>query len=96
MYVRVILNRKKAEMRLNIEVLPEELKKWDERIVRFIDRNMSANALLNTIDKKFEDFRHHHSSSLCEYNVKTIRKLILGLDLKPSPTIINYIDNHLS
>lgn len=94
MYVRVILNRKKAEMRLNIEVLPEELKKWDERTMRFIDRNMSANYLLNTIDKKFEDFRHHHSSSLAEYNVKTIRNLILGLDLKPSQTIVSYIDRH--
>jgi len=47
-------------MRLNIEVLPEELKKWDERTMRFIDRSMSANALLNTIAKKFENFRHQN------------------------------------
>jgi hypothetical protein len=60
MYMRIILNKKKAEMRLNIEVHPAELKKWDERTMQFIDREMSANALLNTIDKKFEDFRHHH------------------------------------
>jgi len=30
MYLRVTLDRKKAEMRLNIEVSPSELKKWDE------------------------------------------------------------------
>jgi len=47
-------------------VLPEELKKWDERTIRFTDRDMSANALHNTIDKKFEDFRHHHPTSLLE------------------------------
>ncbi|MBK6380858.1 MAG: hypothetical protein IPF72_14680 [Chitinophagaceae bacterium] len=93
-YVRIALNRKKAEMRLNIEVLPEELKKWDERTMRFADRDMSANALLNTIDKQFEDFRHHHSTSLCEYNVKTIRNLILGLDLKPTPLILTYVEKY--
>lgn len=93
-YVRIALNRKKAEMRLNIEVLPEELKKWDERTMRFVDRDMSANALLNTIDKKFEDFRHHHSTSLAEYNVKTIRNLILGLDLKPTPLILTYVEKY--
>lgn len=93
-YVRIILNRKKAEMRLNIELLPDDLNKWDERTMRFTDRDMSANALLNTIDKKFEDFRHHHSTSLSQFNVKTIRNMILGLDLKPSPLILTYIDKY--
>lgn len=94
LYVRVTLNRRKAEMRLNIEVTPEDLNKWDERTMRFADRDMSANYLLNTIDKNFEDFRHRHSTSLAEYNVKTIRNLILGLDAKPCPLIQNYIDQY--
>jgi hypothetical protein len=93
-YVRIALNRKKAEMRLNIDLLPEELKKWDERTMRFTDRDMSAYALLNTIDKKFEDFRHHHSASISEYNVKTIRNLIPGLDLKPTPLISTYVEKY--
>jgi hypothetical protein len=44
MYVRVILNREKAEMRLNIDVFPRELKKWDDRIMRFSD---SAKNFIN-------------------------------------------------
>jgi site-specific recombinase XerD len=94
MYMRVTLNRKKAEMRLNIELDPNDLAKWDERTMRFTDREMSENALLNTIDRNFEDFRHHHATSLSKYNVRTIRNHILGLDSKPSPSIQNYIDKY--
>ena len=32
------IESKKAEMRLNIEILPQELKKWDEKMMRFSDR----------------------------------------------------------
>lgn len=64
MYVRVVLNRKKAEMRLNIEILPQELNKWDEKMMRFSDREMQANALLNKIEQKFQDFRYHNATSL--------------------------------
>jgi hypothetical protein len=67
-YARFTLDRKKAEMRLNIEVFPHELQKWDEKTMRFTDREMSANALLNSIDKSFEDFRHHNATSLLERN----------------------------
>ena len=82
LYMRVTLNRKKAEMRLNVEVLPDELKMWDERTMRFTDRDMSANAVLNSIDQKFADFRHHHATSLSQYNVKTIRNHLLGLHFR--------------
>lgn len=94
MYARVTLDRKKAEMRLNIEIQPAELQKWDEKTMRFNDRSMSANALLNSIDKKFEDFRHHNGANLEEFNVKTIRNIILGVNSKPKPLIINYIDKY--
>ena len=94
MYVRIVLNRKKAEMRLNIEVLPEDIIKWDEKTMRFTDREMSANVLLNTIDKNFEDFRHFHSTKLGGYNVKTIRNLILGIDTKPNPLVQHYLDKY--
>jgi len=46
MYVRIILDCKKAEMRLNIELRESELSKWDETTMRFTDRDMSANALI--------------------------------------------------
>jgi site-specific recombinase XerD len=94
MYVRVVLNRKKAEMRLNIEILPQELNKWDEKMMRFSDREMQANALLNKIEQKFQDFRYHNATSLNNYNVKAIRDLIMGLELKRSLSIVAYIDKY--
>jgi len=94
MYVRLTLDRKKAEMRLNIELTDGEMQKWDEKTMRFNDRNMTANALLNTIDKNFEDFRHHNGANLEDFNVKTIRNVILGLNSKPKPLILQYIDKY--
>ena len=94
MYMRITLNREKAEMRLNVEISDAELIKWDEATMRFTDRNMSANAYLNELDKNFEDFRHHNATKLSDFNVKTIRNLVMGLDAKPNPLITNYIDGY--
>jgi integrase len=94
MYMRIILNREKAEMRLNVELQEADLLKWDEATMRFTDRNMSANAYLNELDKSFEDFRHHNATKLSNYNAKTIRDQIMGLDAKPCPLIIQYIDKY--
>lgn len=52
------IGQEKAEMRLNIEIFPQELKKWDEKVMRFTDRQMSANVLINAIEQKFQDFRY--------------------------------------
>jgi hypothetical protein len=90
MYMRITLNREKAEMRLNIELTDTDLLKWDETMMRFADRNMSANAYLNEIDKNFEDFRYHNATKLSNYNAKTVRDLVMGLNAKPTPLISHY------
>lgn len=94
MYLRVILDRRKAEMRLNIEVTPKELKLWDPITMRFKDREMTANATLNEIDKNFENFRHHHATTLYNYSIRTIRDKIMGIDSRPDPFITKYIDDY--
>jgi integrase len=93
-YLRVILYRQKAEARLNIEVQAEDMKKWNGRIMRFEDRTMSANALLNTIEKKFDDFRHHNATELNRYTAKTIRDIITGQDSKPDHKLLLFIDKY--
>ena len=92
--MRITLNREKAEMRLNIELADLELLKWDETVMRFADRDMSANAYLNEIDKNFEEFRYHNATKLSNYNAKTVRDLVMGLNAKPTPLIIQYIDKY--
>jgi hypothetical protein len=55
---------------------------------------MSANALLNTIEKKFEDFRHHNATELDRYTAKTIRDIITGQDSTPDHKLLLYIDKY--
>ena len=93
-YVRVTLNRTKAEARLNIEIPRTDVIKWNGRTMRFDDREMTANVLLNTIDKKFNDFCYHNGTKLVEYSATSIRNIILGLDAKPNPKIMDFINKY--
>jgi site-specific recombinase XerD len=93
-YLRIMLNRKKAEMRLNVEVHPAELKKWDPVTMRFRDRNLVANAILNKIETKFEDFQYNSTTNLAEYDVKKIRDILMGLNNLPCQTVATYIDKY--
>ena len=94
MYMRITLSREKAEMRLNIEASDTELLKWDETVMRFTDRDMTANVSLNDIDKSFEDFRYHNATKLANYNAKNVRDLVMGVNDKPLPLITQYIDKY--
>lgn len=94
LYVRVTLFRQKAECRLNIEIPRSDVMKWDGNSMRFIDRNMTENVLLNTIDNNFNDFKHHNSTRLHAYNVKTILNKIIGRENNPNPKILFYVDKY--
>ncbi len=92
--MRITLNREKAEMRLNIEASDTDLLKWDETVMRFSDRDMTANVYLNDIDKSFEDFRYHNATKLAIYNAKNVRDFVMGVNAKPLPLISQYIDKY--
>ena len=94
MYMRITLNAVKAEMRLNVELNESDLQKWDGATMRFTDRKMSANAYLNTLDKNFSDFCHNNAATLSDYSAMAIRNIVMGLEAKPNPQIINYIDKY--
>ncbi len=49
-YVRVLANAKKAEMRTNIDITVEEYSKWDPNMMRINDRFSLSNAEINKID----------------------------------------------
>ena len=52
-----------------------DLEKWDARTVRFADRELSANSLLNTTDKNFEDSGHCRFTRLVELII--LQKVVL-------------------
>lgn len=94
LYLRVTLDRKKAEMRLNVEVQQSELNKWDPTTMRFQDRKMAANAILNKIECKYEDFLYNSATTLSTYDVKGVRDFIMGVNAAASPKAVAYIDNY--
>ena len=81
-------------MRLNVDITATDLVKWDEATMRFTDRSMAANACLNAIEQRFDQFRYHNTTTLSEYRVKTIRNIIMGVDSKPAPLIEKYLERY--
>jgi hypothetical protein len=52
LYTRVCFRGSKAEERLNIEVPETVLAKWEPMTMRFSDRTLSANQMLNSYDHR--------------------------------------------
>lgn len=94
LYLRIIFDRRKTEMRLNIEITKKELKLWDPRTMRFKDREMTANAALNEIDRNFENFRHLNATTLFQFSTRAILDKIMGNDNRPALLITKYIDDY--
>lgn len=82
-YLRLLLDRKKSEMRLNVEVKKEDLRKWDSETMRFREKKNNANAVLNKIESKFEEFQYHSALTLANYDVKEVRNILMGVEQKP-------------
>jgi hypothetical protein len=55
-YLRVMHNGQKAEARLNEEITPEELFKWNPFVVRLDVKESPLNCRLNTISKTYDGF----------------------------------------
>jgi len=83
MYLRICSQRKKAESRLNAEVSEHDLLKWDLMNMRFSGRNFFVNHLLNSIDKKFQDFVIINATSLS----KLIRQKYVTIFLEMKKTV---------
>jgi hypothetical protein len=62
--------------------------------MRFRDRELSQNNLMNSIDTKFDNFKHYNGIVLQSYTAKMIRDIILGSDQKATPKIIEYVQKY--
>ncbi len=93
-YMRLVLDREKTEMRLNVEVNKEQLKKWDSQMMRFREKKDPANAVLNKVESKFEEFQYHNALTLSVYNVKQIKNILMGLEQRPHIKVLEFIDKY--
>jgi len=64
LYAKAYFRGLKAEDSLNAEITETDLLKWDPMSMRFTDRQLSANKLLNMLDQKFQELIILSSTSL--------------------------------
>jgi hypothetical protein len=93
-YLRVSVNRLKAETRLSADVSDKELLKWDRFTMRFADRNLYVNHILNKLDGRFQEFMIAHSSELHRFTAAEIRDHVMGKPKGAEKTVLAYIDTY--
>lgn len=96
MYMRVLLGRKKAETRLDADVLENEIMLWDEMTMRMRDRKHKLNGYLSTLEKKYEGFRIEFASKLFDTTPHFIRDYIIGKKVVDQLSVVEYIDHYNS
>lgn len=96
LYVRVCYKGLKAEERLNIQVVEDLLIKWDPMTMRFSDRTMLANKLLNTLDQRFEEYVFMNATILYSQSPRKILDYVMGKPENNQLIVIEFIDNYFS
>ena len=99
LYARICSKGQKAEERLNTQINENDLLKWDPMIMRFSDRTSMANKLLNTDDKRFEEFVVMNSTSLSKFHPRNILDYVLGKEdekQKMEINLLDYVDSYLT
>jgi hypothetical protein len=93
-YLRVSFNRQKAETRLNADVSESQLLKWDPHTMRFADRSLYGNHMLNKLDERFHEFLVAHSLDLHRFPAAEIRDHIIGKPNGVEKSVLQYIDKY--
>jgi hypothetical protein len=89
-----MFNRTKTESRVNAELSPEELHKWDPFTMRIAERNSPVNHILNRLDQKFSDFLILNTTSLSQYSAATVKEFILGVKKEQTKTVLQFVDTY--
>lgn len=96
LYCRVIVNRTKAENRLLAEVPETDLLKWDPITMRFTDRGILANHILNGLDQKFLQFVTLNAERIRQLQAREILDHVMGQESRPKTGIIDYVDAYFN
>lgn len=98
LYARVYFNSLKAEERLNAEVAEKDIAKWDSMSMRFSDRTIAANKILNSLDKRFEEFLIINASSLSKFHPRQIIDYVLGRETerRKEVKVTCYLDDYFT
>lgn len=95
-YIRVILNSKKAESRLNLDLDDKEVHLWNPMFMRVELPRSIANDHLNTIETEFKKFLSVHASEIYNYSPSQILDLVLKRKIPnlERTKILDYVDKY--
>lgn len=93
-YIRIILNRNKTEMRLSLDVNESELPLWNSQLMRFEDNKMLVNKLLNKLQSEFDNIVYINSNNLDKLTAKDLRDLLMGKRRSDGETLMGYFNNY--
>lgn len=93
-YLRIILNGKKAEKRLNLELDKREVMHWHQGLMRVELKDSVVNNHLDSISNEFRKFLALNEHELGSLTVKDIRNAVFKENKvsKSTKTIVDFID----
>jgi len=94
MYLRIVIHRRKAEARLNLEIPFEKLANWDPAFMRFTDW-MEGNRLLTKYQQQFDNLVYANATHLESITAHDLRDMVLGVKSKGQLTVIEYVRGFL-
>ena len=77
-YLRIRKERQKTEARTDWSISPNERALWNKTMQRVDLKDCLANDYLNKIEEKFNALRIFKSDEFDDYDLQTIKNLILG------------------
>ena len=95
-YLRVRKARVKSEARTDWSISPHERELWNKNMQRIDLKNCTANDYLNKIEEKFNALRIFKSEEFDNYDLDTIKYLILGKNpnRKKVPSVIQFVQKY--
>ena len=95
-YLRIRKERKKTEARTDWSISPDERALWNKIMQRIDIKDCKANEYLNKIEEKFNALRIFKSEEFDDYDLDTIKYLILGKNpnRKKVPSVMQFIENY--
>ncbi|MCC6448840.1 MAG: site-specific integrase [Chitinophagaceae bacterium] len=95
-YMRVLINRKKSESRLSVDISQVELQNWDNKYMRVASNDNNINRMLNKYQLKFDDFLFQRADLINETRPEEIRDYLLGQKQNSTVLILESIKKYFT
>lgn len=95
-YMRIIINRRKIESRLNADISHPDMEMWDSNYMRLNSHSSSINRLLNKYQLKFDDFLFQNANVINETRPEEIRDFLLGNKKNSNVLVLDSVKEYYS